>query len=179
MLFYKYTCEYVLGNIGITQLIDAAMECVSNGTEANNLYILAGLSEKLNSWGEILLYYKLTLDELGLKEPAKIEAAKYLIEYYCKELIDNKILPEQFLKQIKETYYNAYNEFNDKYYVGDYLGIKEFISIYYSIDELIEWKYEENNLKNYNEIKNIDKKIENEYKLCYNEAKKYLDKTKK
>ncbi|GHU33364.1 hypothetical protein FACS1894172_11720 [Spirochaetia bacterium] len=168
MLFYKYACEYVLGNIGINQLIDAAMECVSDGTEANNLYILAGLSEKLNSWSEILLYYKLTLDELKLKEPTKIEAVEYLIEHYCKELMENKILSEVFLNQIKETYYNTYNESNGKYY----LGIKEFMSIYYSIDELIEWKYEENNLKNYNEIKNIDKEIENEYKLCYAAAKK-------
>ena len=107
MLFYKYICEYILEEIETSQLVGAAVECVSNGIESDNLYILAGLNEKYEYY-DILKYYKLALNELNIKEPAKLDAVKYLIQFYCNQLINKKITPEIFLREIVDGIYYTY-----------------------------------------------------------------------
>ena len=168
MIFYKYICDYILENISLIQLIIVAIECVSNGIESNNLYILAGLNEKYDR-SKISLYYQLTLEELNIKEPTKAEASNYLIKYYCNELINKKINPHIFLYQIfNDIYYKTFDIRKDKIYTGDNFGIENIIGIYFTIDELNENKIN----------KNIKKEIEKEYIKCYKEAKKYLKNNK-
>jgi len=111
MLFYKYICQYILEEIPINQLIDAAIECVTNGIESDSLYILAGLDEKDEY--NISLYYKLVLNELNIKEPTKYEAVKYLIKYYCNQLINRNITHEIFLKKVPREISRKYTAPNN------------------------------------------------------------------
>ena len=165
MLFYKYICDYILENITRTQLIDGAIECIENGVESENLYILAGLSE----YDNIELYYKLILDELKIKEPDKINAAKYLILFYCKELTDKKLSPKIFLKKIKDTIYDKiYKYYKDEKGDNDYSGIKPFIDTFYLISEINDPNNE------YYDGKNRREETIKEYKNCYKEAEKYI-----
>ena len=168
---YKYVCDFVLENIKIHQLIDVAKECVFCGTNSKNLLILAGLSEKFDAWDTILRYYKLTLDELNIKEPNKKEAAIYLTNYYCKELVDKKISPEIFLEKIgREIYYKSVFEYDNKI-TGDSIGIENLLALYYSIDEL-------NEIESYYINDGNNKNCEHEklklYNECYKEAEEYL-----
>jgi hypothetical protein len=166
-MFYKYVCEYILEIITATELINSALNCVSNGIESDSLYILSGLSGKTTDYWEIMAYYKKSLDELNLKEPNKDDAAKYLIMHYCKLLLDKKIEVKIFLLKIKQVYSKTQHEYKDKNFVGDYFGIEIFITIYYEINDMPE---------KYSNGKNVDKEYEINklFNYCYVEAKKYL-----
>ena len=156
-LFYKYICDYILGNISTLQLIDVAVECITAGIGSENLYILAGLSE----YDNIIHYYKLTLDELKIQEPNKENAGKYLIQYYCNELIENKISPKTFLQNIKNKIYDKTGE--DNKVVGDYFRIEKIIALFYELNDV-------------EESKTNNKYIEREiYKECYKVAKEYIE----
>jgi hypothetical protein len=131
-----------LEEISISQLIDVAIECVSNGIESDSLYILAGLNEKDEY--DISLYFKLALKELNIEKPTKIEAVKYLIKYYCNQLLNKNITPEAFLHKIVreiERKYTAPNYFGytnaagytfdlmkeETKYVRDILGLGDYL----------------------------------------------------
>jgi hypothetical protein len=170
MLFYKYVCDYVLENITRTQLINAAIDCLTNGMESENLCILAGLSEYYN-YDDIELYYKLTLDELKIKQPNRKEAAEYLTLVYCKELIDKILSPNIFLKKIKDNIYDkTCNYYKNEKNMGDYIGIENFIYIFYSVNEINDVSNEYYSKLNKNEI------LMEEYENCFREAEKYLKK---
>ena len=156
-LLFKYVCDYILENITTYQLINVAIECITAGMECENLCILAGLSEN----DDIIRYYKLTLNELNIKEPNKEEAGKYLIKYYCKELLENKISSNMFLQKIKYEIYDKTGK--DNKIVGDYFKIEIIISLFYEINDI---KYD----KKYN--KNIEKELNNE---CYKMAEEYIN----
>jgi hypothetical protein len=165
-LFYKYVCDYVLENITMSRLINAAIECTSEIINSENLYILAGLSEKFDR-DKILLYYELTLEELKIKEPNKKEAGEYLLLYYCDELIKGNINPDNFLQKVKHEIFDK-NIGKERRIVGDYLGIEKIIGIYYEISDLKE-------TIGYEEKINIKNEIHELYKECYKEAEKYLN----
>ena len=129
-LFYKYICDYVLGNISTFQLIEVAVECITAGMRGENLYILAGLSE----YDDIIHFYKLTLDELKIQEPNKENAGKYLIQYYCNGLIENKISPQIFLQDIKSKIHDKIGK--DNKVVGDYFKIEKFITLFYELSNV-------------------------------------------
>ena len=152
-LFYKYICDYILGNISTLQLIDVAVECITAGMRSDNLYILAGLSE----YDDIIHFYKLTLFELKIQEPNKENAGKYLIQYYCNELIENRTSPKIFLQNIKNKIFDKTGK--DNKVVGDYFKIEKIIALFYE-------------LCNIEELKLNNKYIEEE---CYKVAKEYIE----
>ena len=145
MLFYKYVCEYTLKEITTSQLIDVAIDCVSSGIESDNLYILAGLN--ISDEYDILLYYKLALEELNFNEPTEFEAVKYLIKYYCHQLIDKKITPEAFLYKIvkeigrKYTAPNSWEYTNAAGYTFDLMKEEtKYIRDILDIGDYLDWK---------------------------------------
>jgi hypothetical protein len=145
MLFYKYICEYILEEISINQLIYVAIECVSNGIESDSLYILAGLNEKDEY--DISLYYKSALKELKINEPTKFEAVKYLIKYYCNQLINKNITPEIFLEKVVDgIYYNytapgGYSYTNDAGYEFNLMEEEtKYARVILGLGDRLDWK---------------------------------------
>ena len=98
--------------------------------KGENLYILAGLSE----YDDIAHFYKLTLEELKIQKPNKENAGKYLIQYYCNELIENKISPKIFLQDIKSKIYDKTGK--DNKVVGDYFKIENIITLFYELSDI-------------------------------------------
>jgi len=164
---YKHICDYSLENITLSQLIGVAKKCVTDDINSEYLLILAGLSEKFDTWDTILKYYNLTLKELKIKEPSRIEAAKYLANYYCKKLLNKEIAPEIFLNKIMdEVYYKGVYNY-DKIICGDEIGLENLIGLFYMIRHY-------NNHLDYGLNINFEKEKSKLYKECYKEAKNYL-----
>jgi len=194
MLFYKYICEYILEEISINQLINVALECVSNGIESDSMYILAGLNEKDEY--DILKYYKLALKELNIEEPTKFEAVKHLIKYYCNQLTNKNITPETFLHKIVREIIKKYTAPNDFPYtnaagytfdlmeeetkyardilgLGDYLDWKDikYAGDFWGLDKLVGLYWTISDLRVYKMEKTNEKST-----LIYKPDNVYIDK---
>jgi len=169
-IFYKYLCDYVLGNIPEELLIDAAIETVTSGFESDNLYILAGLSKQNFDYNDVQYYFELSLTETKTEKPNKKDAAEYLVIYYCEQLLKDIIDAETFLSKImSDVYYKTWNDFSSTKFVGDYLGLEHFIGAFWELDDL------ENELVQYSKDVNREKEKIKIYNSCKKLAENYIN----
>ncbi|QQO10070.1 hypothetical protein [Breznakiella homolactica] len=132
MLIYKYLSKYILDKISLTEWVDIALELIGTGTENENLYILAGLDSKSDIDG-IRKYLDFILDEMKISSPSEEDAAAYLLYWYCSDLVNRRMEPEEFLRTVYDELFNYIaGTYTDK----DYTPAQEFILFYWQLDDL-------------------------------------------
>jgi|GEM_PF-743978 len=175
--FKELISNYILGNISKSQLPEVGLAGLKENLDSKALVILAGMSEKDNSF-EIEEYYKRALIELEFEEPSKLEAAKILLIHYLKKMISSKENAFELMGKIDNEIYNQVDwkvlVKDEPIYVGEEIGLEKLFTWYREIQD---WD-DGGKLLYYNELPKEQQKRKFEEHLV-EEAKELLNKLEK
>lgn len=132
----------MLGNYSIMQLPDMTLTGLNDLLDNESLIILAGLSDKNNSF-EIEQYSNKALLELEIRKPIELESAKIMLIYYLKFTINIVDIAFDKMLKINKGIYKQLDwkrkfNFTNKIFIGEELEMK-FMYIWYR--ELHDFKY--------------------------------------
>lgn len=131
-----------LGEMSISQFPAIAMIQLENGVESESLIILAGMSEKDNSF-EIKEYLNKVIDELQVKEYKSNSAAFVLANFYVQEYKSGKTSINEAISKIKnDCWENSNVEIKSTKYIYDSIKFGKIIGTWYEyneIDEHTDW----------------------------------------
>ena len=139
MNFQEKLADYVLGNLTRSHFPDIALTALSLGIESESLLILAGMSDRDNTF-ELQKYFDGSLRELGISLPNKIEAARLLLNYYLGEMISQPEKAFEVMIEIDNGIYKQVNwleEFGlkSKKFVGEELGLERLYTWYRELQD--------------------------------------------
>lgn len=136
MNFDQLIAKYVTGNWTTSDLPKLGVAGLQQGLDSESLVILAGLSEKDNSF-EIKQYFDKTLEELQVDLPDKRTAAIELAIYYAQKIVEERIDPIEGTWNIINDCLGSYDFFAEtKHYVMDSIGFEKAYGLYDTYDEL-------------------------------------------
>lgn len=156
--------NYVLGNFSRRHLPEIAMTGLEEGLESESLYILAGMNDRDDSF-EVEKYFDGCLKELNFVLPTKLQAAKIMLAYYLKQIVDNPELAFEIMSKIDNEVYNLIDWGsklpNSKVkYVGEELGLEKMYIWYRELQD-----FDGGLLFYYNELSKDDQKKKLEWHL--------------
>lgn len=168
-MFKDTVCDYTLGNITYDEIIDGAQKSIDEGESSDALFVLAGIQKKTTDYYDVIRYYKNAIDELKIGSVTVKEAAIHITKNLCAEYINGNIEYYKFLLAIRLRVYNhTLGKLNDTKYVGDSIGIQNFMGLYWEIEDY----YIEEMEKGEDRKKELEEEIEG---LCKKYANEYLD----
>jgi hypothetical protein len=131
------------GIIRMEQIPEVACRAPAAGFDNKWLRILAGLDKA--DTVEISECLRRALSELDIQYPSKKESARELILVYTDQIINGQIDVELGLYYIvRDVYQNMQQETAGEHMAGELLGIHNFVSSYWQIDDLreivVDWK---------------------------------------
>ncbi|PIQ19918.1 MAG: hypothetical protein COW65_18020 [Cytophagales bacterium CG18_big_fil_WC_8_21_14_2_50_42_9] len=133
------------------------------------------MSSKDNSH-DYIRYFELSLEELGITLPDKLEAAKILLSYYLGQMISSLERAFELMYLIDNEIYKQVDwmqelKLSEKKYVGEELGLEKMFTWYRELQD-----YEDNGmLLYYNELPRVKQKVKFEQELV-EEAKELKSK---
>ena len=135
MNFIESISNYVLENITTKDLPKVGIIALNESLESESIYILAGMNVNDNLF-EIDQYFENSINELKIKLPTKIEAAKILTRYYLKQIVENPEKAFELMVKLDNDVYKQidWNESNNKY-VGEELNIEKLFTWYREIQD--------------------------------------------
>lgn len=139
MNFQEKLANYVLGNLTGSYFPDIALTALSQGIESESLLILAGMSDRDNTF-ELQKYFDGSLRELGISLPSKIEAAQSLLSYYLGEMIAHPENAFRVMNRIDNDIYQQVDwlkelEIVKKEFVGEELGLERMFTWYRELQD--------------------------------------------
>src|SRR5690606_23734380 len=124
------------GNWTTSDLPKLGLAGLQQGLDSESLVILAGLSDKDNSF-EIKQYFDKTLEELQINLPDKRTAAIELAVFYAQEIVDKRMDPIDGTWKIINYCLRSYDFYGEtKNYVMDSIGFENAYGLYYTYDDL-------------------------------------------
>lgn len=178
MTFKEKIANFVLGNHSIVQLPEIAIVALNEGLESESLLILAGMSNKDNTF-EIETCFKKSIEELGYELPNKISSAKIVLEFYLRLILIKNEKAFDIMSIINNKIYRQFDwekepKRKGKKYVGDELGLERMFTWYRELQDL-----EDNGvLLFFKDLPKEKQKEKFEWHLV-NEAKELLNKLNK
>ena len=135
MNFIESISNYVLENITTKDLPKVGIIALNESLESESIYILAGMNVNDNLF-EINQYFENSINELKIKLPTKIEAAKILTRYYLKQIVENPEKTFEFMVKLDNDVYKQidWNKSNNKY-IGEELNIEKLYTWYREIQD--------------------------------------------
>ena len=135
MNFIESISNFVLENITTKDLPKIGIIALNESLESESIYILAGMNVNDNLF-EIDQYFENSINELKIKLPTKIEAAKILTRYYLKQIVENPEKAFELMAKLDNDVYKQidWNESNNKY-VGEELNIEKLFTWYREIQD--------------------------------------------
>ena len=135
MNFIESISNYVLENISTKDLPKIGVIALIENYESESICILAGMNENDNSF-EINQYFENSINELKIKLPTKIEAAKILTKYYLKQIVENPDSAYELMIILDNDIYKQIDwKENNKKYVGEELNIEKLFTWYREIQD--------------------------------------------
>jgi len=139
MNFYEKLANYSLGNCSRTSFPDIAMTALNENFESDSIIILAGMTDKDNTF-ELEQYFKKSLEELNILLPDKLKSAKILLLYYLREILNNQHDAYKIVFTIDNEIYKQVDwkvELNigEKMYVGEELGLERLFTWYRELQD--------------------------------------------
>ena len=168
MSFKTHLAEYVLGNVKLSSMPDAAVQALIEGFDSPSLRVLAGESGNNSNLFEIKELLQRTISELGLSLPSENEAAHILIRHWAERIVNGSILPQEGARHILLDIYHRTEHPSEKI-VGDSLGLATLLGLVYEYDSLQDGfiEYEGRPLSKEAAFKVLDKEV-------VEESRKYL-----
>lgn len=133
--FRQEILNFILGNNTISDLPRIGLIGLNEGLESESLIILAGLSEKDNTF-EIEKYYKNTISELSIELPDKIHASIELAQFFADLVIDRKLDPILGVNKMIRKCFDHCDFGESKKYAMDNIGFEAVYGLYWSFDDL-------------------------------------------
>jgi hypothetical protein len=168
--------NYVLENFSRRHLPEIAMTGLEEGLESESLYILAGMNDRDNTF-EVEKYFDDCLKELKFVLPTKLQAAKIMLAYYLKQIVDNPELAFKIMSKIDNEVYKQIDWKNKSpdqkaSYVGEELGLEKMYTWYRELQD-----FDGGLLFYYNELPRDDQKKKMEWHLIEeaNKLKKKME----
>jgi hypothetical protein len=154
MNFIESISNYILENITTKDLPKVGIIALNESLESESIYILAGMNVNDNLF-EINQYFENSINELKIKLPTKIEAAKILTRYYLKQIVENPEKAFELMVKLDNDVYKQidWNESNNKY-IGEELKIEKLYTWY---RENQDWN-DNNMILYYNELSREDQR---------------------
>ena len=135
MNFIESISNFILENLSTKDLPKIGIIALNENIESESIYILAGMNENDNSF-EINQYFESSINELKIKLPTKIEAAKILTRYYLKQIIENPDKAYELMKILDNDIYKQFDwSESNKKYVGEELNIEKLFTWYREIQD--------------------------------------------
>jgi hypothetical protein len=135
MSFKVHLANYILDNIKLSSMPDAAVQALIEGLDSPSLVKLAGESGDHSNLFEIEELFRHALSELGLSLPSKEEAAHILISYWAEHIVSGLVQPREGARHILIDVYHKMDFPNEKM-VGEELGINRLLGLAYEYDDL-------------------------------------------
>ncbi len=126
MNFKQKLADFVFGNRTTSQHPDIALTAMDEELDSESLVILAGMSEKDNSF-ELEQYFQQMLLELEIVLPSKIDAAYELLRYYANRIVNE---PSEAYQQminvnsINNAFPQPEPKEGEKRYVGEFFDLQ-------------------------------------------------------
>lgn len=140
MNFQQALANYALGNVSHSKIPEIGINGLKEGLDSESLIILAGLSERDNSF-EILHYFDKALQELNVKMPEKEDAVFVLMAYYLDAVLDGEIDPVEGVGKIyNDILLQTELFYESKFYVYDSINFHHIYGLYDSYLDLKEAK---------------------------------------
>jgi hypothetical protein len=159
--------KFVLGLIQSWEIPPVADRALSNGEYSPALAELASIVTPIMSDVEPLFIKALA--ELGLRIPARVDAAWSIVRYCMRLIASNAESLRAALELIQETSYSMHDVMPDNQYVGDNFDLGSLIGIYWSYTAPNENFYEGRLITDESERQTI---LDS---LARNEARAWLD----
>ncbi len=114
---------FKLNQISSEDIVMITNDWLNDGLYTKSLGEFVFISNPIMS--EVAPIFQQTMNELGLNEPTRLEAAKTVIQMKLEKLVERVISPEEGASFIYwHVYHELLNEFPDKEFVGDNLGLE-------------------------------------------------------
>jgi hypothetical protein len=134
-MFKKHIADYVLGNVSLSSMPEAAVHALVEGYDSPSLKMLAGESSTNSNPFEIKELFQHALTELGLSTPSVNEAAHTLVCYWVKRIVDGSVSPHEGASHVLNDAYRRTNYPKEKV-IGEALGISSLLAITYQYSDL-------------------------------------------
>jgi hypothetical protein len=137
MTFVEHLANFVLGNVAFFSLPTVATQALVEGYDSRHLRMLAGLDEGQCNSFQVEDFWRRSLSELQLPLPSREEAARLLICYWARKIVEGSVTPEEGSMLIVNHVYDRTQHQNEKI-AGDSLGISVLIGHAYNYGDLQE-----------------------------------------
>ena len=114
---------YKLGKLSSSKIVSLANLWLDNGAYSDSLnYLYTQTNPVMADVGPL---FKKAMSELGVNEPTRVEAANNVIKVTLNRIINNEVLPEEGASFLYwDVYHEIEEEYPNKEYVGDNLGLQ-------------------------------------------------------
>ena len=130
--------NYVLGNVGESALIDMARQALVEEYNSPAVRVLAGESPDDFNAFEVRDILRRVLTQLSWSLPSPQEAAKVLLCYWARSIINGSVTPKEGAEHVTLEVYMHFCNKQEETRVGEYLDVSELIGLYYAYDDLQE-----------------------------------------
>ena len=115
---------YKLNKLSSDRIVSLANKWLEDGLYTSSLGDLGFVTNPIMS--DVAPIFENAMKELGLKEPNKLEAAKILIRMTLNQIVEKDIPPDKGASFLYwDVHHEITDEFPDKKYVGDNLGLEQ------------------------------------------------------
>ena len=126
----------VVGILLPERLPDVAISALESGLDSPSLCALAGTPARTDP-DDLRALFAQALDELKLRLPSSLEAARILKQYYAAQVAAREIPPREGARLIVERVFREIdNLLPQGAYVGESFGIAQLVGFFYNYDDV-------------------------------------------
>ncbi len=114
---------YKLGKLNSDRIVSIANSWIENEMYTESLGELCMISNPIMS--DVGPLFEKAMNDLQINEPTRIEAAEIIIHLTLERIVNNEVEPDEGASFLYwDVHHELFDEFPDKEYVGDSLGLE-------------------------------------------------------